>query len=106
MEHVTVPSPAATSQTLPDTISEAFLATLRAHGVSSAYLFGSLARGEARPESDIDLLVTFVQPTSLFRQMDLADALTRLSGRQVDLMTRIDPAFAPFILPTLVPLPL
>lgn len=94
------------SQALPDIISDAFLATLRAYGVTAAYLFGSFARGEEQPGSDIDLFVTFAQPTSLFRQIDLAEALTRLSGRHVDLMTRIAPAFAPYMLPTLVPLPL
>lgn len=80
--------------------------SLRAHGVTEAYLFGSFARGQAGPESDIDILVTFYRPMSLFRQMDLADELARLSGRCVDLMTRLDPAFAPYITPTLVRLPL
>lgn len=105
MERTTVPSPSTPPRTLPDIISDAFLATLRAYGVKEAHLFGSIARGDARPDSNIDLLVTFVQPTTLFKQMDLADALCHLTERRVDLMTRIDPAFEPFILPTLVPLP-
>lgn len=96
----------STPQDLPEVISEEFLALLRAWGVVQAYLFGSVAAGNARPESDLDLLVTFDPPVSLFKQMDLAEDLSRLCGRNVDLMTDIDPAFAPYILPTLVALPL
>ena len=95
----------STTQSLPDIISEAFLALLRERGVTQAYLFGSVAAGNARPESDLDLLVTFGSPVSLFEEMDLAEELTRLCGRQVDLMSRIHPVFAPYILPTLVALP-
>lgn len=91
---------------LPDVISEEFLATLRAHGVISAHLFGSGARGDAQPESDIDLLVSFSRPTTLFAQLRLAETLRRVCGRPVDLMTDLHPAFAPYITPTLVPLPL
>lgn len=35
---------------------------LCALGVAELYLFGSLARGEARPRSDVDLLVAFATP--------------------------------------------
>ena len=79
---------------------------LRAYGVIEAQLFGSTARGTDRPDSDIDLLVTFAKPTKLFTQIDLADELTALTGRRVDLMTELHPAFAPYIEPNLVPLPL
>lgn len=79
---------------------------LRSHGVSRAFLFGSLAHGMARAGSDLDLLVTFGSPVHLFQQMDLAAELSRLCGRQVDLTTRIDPIFEPYIQPMLVPLPL
>lgn len=88
---------------LPKVIS---LATLRSHGVTSASLFGSVARGEDRPDSDIDLLVQFDVQVSLFRRIGLALELSRISGRNVDLMTKVHPAFEPYILPTLVHLPL
>lgn len=91
---------------LPSIISEAFVAVLRRYHVTEAYLFGSTVRGSDRPDSDIDLLVKFEQPTKLFTQVDLADELTALTGRRVDLTTKLHPAFAPFIEPTLVPLPL
>jgi uncharacterized protein len=94
------------TQELPEVISAEFLAILRRYGVVEANLFGSVARGEERPDSDIDLLVTFGRRVSLFRQMDLADELSQLSGRKVDLMTNTNSAFAPYILPTLLPIPL
>ncbi len=95
-----------TTQHAPAVISAEFLAILRRFGVIDAKLFGSTAHDDERPDSDIDLLVTFDQQVPLFRQMDLAAELSRLSGRKVELTTRIDPAFAPYITPTLVPLPL
>jgi len=99
-------SSATAARLRPDIVTDEFIATLRAFGVVEAFLFGSVARGEERPDSDVDLLVTFARPTSYFRQLDLAEALSKLSGRKIDLMTRIDPVFAPYITPTLVPLPL
>jgi len=51
-------------------------------------LFGSYARGEERPESDIDLLVDFDEPIGLFRYIELEDYLSDLLGLKVDLVTR------------------
>lgn len=79
---------------------------MRDHGVVKAHLFGSFAHGAARPDSDIDLLVAFAEPGSFFDELRLADELQRLSGRSVDVMTEIHPVFAPYILPTLIPLPI
>jgi predicted nucleotidyltransferase len=91
---------------IPDVISPEFLAELRAHGVVQAHLFGSFAHGDAGPESDVDLLVRFDPPVTFFDQLRLAELLKRICGRPVDLITDLHPAFAPYILPTLVPLPL
>lgn len=57
-------------------------------GVGSIALFGSVARGEARPGSDVDLLVDFNQPVSLFELVDLKDYLEQLLGCSVDLVPR------------------
>jgi hypothetical protein len=104
MEHAT---PASTSPPVrPDIITDAFMDVMRAHGVIEAYLFGSIARGEERPDSDIDLLVTFAPSDSFGEQFLLAEELRRLTGRRVDVATNLHPAFAPYIIPTLVPLPL
>jgi len=73
---------------------EAVLAMLERHredlsrlGVKSLALFGSTARGDAGPDSDIDLLVEFDRPASLFAVLDLKSYLERLLGRSVDLVT-------------------
>lgn len=90
----------------PDIITEPFIALLSSAGVTAAWLFGSAARGEERADSDIDLLVTFDREVFLFDRMDIADRLSELAGRRVDLLTKIHPFFEPYIRPTLVPIPL
>ncbi len=91
---------------IPEAITDEFLATLRRAGVIEAKVFGSTTSGESRPDSDIDLLVSFDRPVTLFQRIDLAAELSRIAGRHVDLMTSIRPEFEPYITPTLVNLPL
>ena len=62
-------------------------ADLRLRGVESLAVFGSLARGEATPESDIDILVEFNRPVGLFEFIRLKMYLEDLTGRGVDLVT-------------------
>lgn len=57
-------------------------------GVRSLALFGSVARGEATPTSDIDLLVDFARPVGLFGFLLVKQRLERLLGCEVDLVTR------------------
>lgn len=57
-------------------------------GVKSLELFGSVVRGEARPDSDIDFLVEFDGPASFDRYMDVKLYLEDLTARRVDLVTR------------------
>jgi predicted nucleotidyltransferase len=57
-------------------------------GVRSLAVFGSVARDEARPESDVDILVEFGEPVGLFEFVRLQIHLQELLGRQVDLVTR------------------
>lgn len=62
-----------------------------AHHISRLVLFGSAARGELRPDSDIDLLVEFEagRVPSLGGMVELQEALSRLfAGRKVDVATR------------------
>lgn len=91
---------------LSEVITDEFLETLRSAGVTEAKVFGSTTSGESRPDSDIDLLVSFDRPVTLFQRIDLAAELSRIAGRHVDLMTSIRPEFEPYITPTLVNLPL
>ena len=66
--------------------------------VRSIGLFGSLARNEADKESDVDILVDFVEPT-FDHYMDLKFYLERLFGRAVDLVTAdtVKPRLKPLI---------
>lgn len=63
-------------------------AEIAAFGVKSLALFGSVARDEARPDSDVDLLVEFERPVGLFTLVRLQNYLIELLGRQVDLVQR------------------
>ena len=63
----------------------------RRHHVISLELFGSRAKGTARADSDVDLLVTFAPGhTPGFAFVALADALEACLGRQVDLLVRAE----------------
>ena len=57
------------------------------HGVKTLTLFGSLARDEAKPGSDVDLLVEFDRPTGYFGLVRLQLFLEGLLGNPVDLGT-------------------
>jgi len=105
MTNTTVPS---TEQETPrpDIITGEVVALLRQFDVIEAYLFGSVAHGDERPDSDLDLFVRFGHDFRLVEQLDLMVKLSRLTGRQVDLLTDIDPIFEPYITPTLVSIPL
>jgi len=56
-------------------------------GVTSLRVFGSVARNDARPSSDVDLLVDFAEPPSFASFMDLRFFLEDLLGATVDLVT-------------------
>jgi predicted nucleotidyltransferase len=62
-------------------------ADLERLGVKSLALFGSAARGEARPDSDVDLLIEFSRPVGLFHFMEVKEFLEEILGRRVDLVT-------------------
>jgi predicted nucleotidyltransferase len=74
-------------------------AELERQGVKSLEVFGSLARGEARPDSDVDLLVEFDGSPTFDRFMDLKFFLEDLLRRRVDLVTRaaLKPRLRPII---------
>ena len=56
-------------------------------GVRELALFGSHARGDARPDSDVDFLVEFGEK-SFDRYMELKELLEDLLGRKVDLVLK------------------
>ena len=61
---------------------------LRRMDVVSLAVFGSVARDEAGPDSDVDLLVEFTRPVGMFRFLAVKEYLEALLGRPVDLATR------------------
>ncbi len=68
-------------------------------------LFGSRIRGEHRPDSDLDMLVSFSSPPSLLEFVRLKYHLSELLGFKVDLVMRkaLKPNIAPKILDEAVP---
>lgn len=63
-------------------------ALARAHGARTVQLFGSAARGEERPESDIDFLVELEPGRSLIDVIGLENDLSDLFGRKVDVVAK------------------
>ena len=71
-----------------------------AHGAHNVRLFGSAARGEDRPDSDLDLLVEMESGRSLLDLVALGQDLEELLHRKVDVLTdgSVHPAVRPYIL--------
>ena len=75
----------------PIELDESRLAAIcRRYGVRELSVFGSAARGEARPNSDIDLLVEFLPEAEpgLLDHAGLMLDLAELLGRKVDLVSK------------------
>lgn len=68
-------------------------------GVLSLHLFGSTARDQARPDSDLDLLVSFDSPTTAEKLFGLQFFLEDELQMKVDLVTEkaLRPAFRPYV---------
>lgn len=64
------------------------LAIVKRHKGRSVAVFGSVARGDDHPGSDIDFLVDFEPGSSLFDVLRVGDELTELLGRAVDVVDR------------------
>jgi len=58
-------------------------------------VFGSVARGEAKAGSDVDIVVQFLRPTGLLQLVQLEHELSELLGVPVDLVT--ERALSPYI---------
>jgi predicted nucleotidyltransferase len=73
---------------------------LRARGVQHAALFGSLARDEADPQSDIDIMIELAPNASLdiFAYVELKSFIAGLFSGPVDVVNR--DALKPYVRPT------
>jgi uncharacterized protein len=70
---------------------EEIAAFCRRWNVSEFALFGSVLRDDFRPESDVDVLVSYISPElapSLFDHVDMQDELEAIFGRPVDLISK------------------
>ena len=63
-------------------------AELKERGVKTLAVFGSVARGEAEPGSDVDLLAEFERPFGLFKFVRVKEQLEMILGCSVDLVMR------------------
>ena len=57
----------------------------RQNGIAMLAVFGSVARGEDTPESDVDLLIKLKKPVGLIEFIRLEDKFVEVFGRKVDL---------------------
>lgn len=83
------------SRVLPTADTERLREISRRHGVDRVRVFGSAARGEASPQSDLDLLIA-LGPGRGFRDlMDFCEEVEAALGRRVDVV--VEDGLSPFI---------
>ena len=68
---------------------------IRKYHISKIGIFGSYVRNEQTEQSDIDILVDFSEPISLFEFIDMEDYLAELLNTKVDLVSQ--KALKPYI---------
>jgi hypothetical protein len=92
-----------TKQEILDTLARGKAALAGPYKVKWMALFGSWARGENTPESDVDVLVE-VDPSIGLGFVELGDRLEEMLGLRVDLVSRgaIKPNFWKLIEPELI----
>ena len=85
------------SQTIP--YQQPISQFMRSQPVVRAYLFGSQARGEATPDSDVDVLVELEKGVGLFQFIRIKLDLEDLLKKSVDLVSTggLSPYIKPYI---------
>ena len=75
------------------------LAIAARHGVSQIRVFGSVARGEERPNSDIDLLIDLDDDRGFADYLEFAEEIETLFGRRVEIVLNrsLSRHFRPYI---------
>ena len=87
----------ATTHPLIETHREELLSIARRRGMTNVRVFGSMARGDAHDDSDVDLLVTLVPGATGLALRGLLFDAQELLGRRVDVVTDqgLHPAMRP-----------
>lgn len=67
------------------------------HGVSNLRLFGSVVRGEERPDSDVDFLVDIAEGRGVADYLALVEELEEMLGRRVEVV--IERSLSPYLRP-------
>jgi predicted nucleotidyltransferase len=72
------------------------ISLIKKHGAKKIAVFGSYARGEAKPKSDIDILVEFSERKSLLELVGIEQELSDTLGIKVDLLT--EKSISPYLI--------
>ena len=88
----------------PDEIARRLAPLCRAHGITRLEIFGSVARGDAQPGSDVDLIATLTKPLG-FRFYGLGDDMEVALGVRVHLLSRdqVDTMTNPYYRASILP---
>lgn len=77
-------------------IFEKMTRILKNQGARKIAVFGSYARGEEKPESDIDIIVEFSERKSLFDLVGIEQEVSDALGIKVDLLT--EKSISPYLI--------
>ena len=69
-------------------IKKKIISILIKHGIKKILVFGSYARNEATPKSDLDLIVDFPEGTSLLDHVGIEIELSESLNMKIDLLSR------------------
>ena len=70
-----------------EAIQKKIIPLLKKAGVLRSSVFGSFARGEERPESDVDILIELPDGKTMFDLIKLEEELASTLGKKVDIVT-------------------
>ena len=77
-------------------IFEKIIQVLKNHGVKKIFVFGSYVRGEEKSQSDIDIIVEFLERKSLLDIIGIEQELSENLGMKVDLLT--EKSISPYLI--------